>query len=170
MSFLYLTNAKMRSRNALSSSGKLSSSDYFILNCFSNLFSKLWTVNSGERIPRRLCRGVSKQRNKEVLDGIACPTVRRGFPAALRRGVSISRCFFLIGTRMALILQIKNGYYDVSLSRSLSLSPRYLRKCKKQRTENRVGFFYYQYFIPPGYSSYFAVHNQGTMGRFRNEL
>jgi hypothetical protein len=120
-------------------------------------------VNSGERIPRRLCRGVSEQRNKEVLDGI-------GFPAALRRGVSISRCFFLFGTLMALILQIKNGYYDVSLSRSLSMSPRYLRRCKKQKTENRVGFFYYQYLIPPGYSPYFAVHNQGTMGRFRNEL
>jgi hypothetical protein len=46
-------------------------------------------LNSGERIPRRLCRGVIEQRNKEALDGIACPTVRQGFPAALGRGVSI---------------------------------------------------------------------------------
>jgi hypothetical protein len=44
-------------------------------------------LNSGERIPCRLCRGVSEQPNKEVLDGIACPTVRRGFPANMRRGV-----------------------------------------------------------------------------------
>ena len=28
------------------------------------------SVNSGERIPRRFCRGVSEQRNKKVLDGI----------------------------------------------------------------------------------------------------
>ena len=39
-------------------------------------------LNSGERIPRPLCGGVSEQDTKKVLDGI-------GFPAALRRGVSI---------------------------------------------------------------------------------
>jgi arylsulfatase len=33
-------------------------------------WNKRVNVNSGERIPRRLCRGVSEQRNKEVLDGI----------------------------------------------------------------------------------------------------
>ena len=47
---------------------------------FTAIYGK--ALNSGEHIPRRLCRGVSEQRNREVLDGI-------GFPTALRRGVLI---------------------------------------------------------------------------------